>query len=327
MIPDRGHIFLTKDDKGDGMGPQGVRQTRWRRWKGTFGVFLSAAMVWAAGVALAFAAEPTLEEAYLVRLINELRVHPQAMLERLGIPVDAARAALGDDAWLLDYGAPPLARNPALDAAALTHLDDMVSRLYYSSISPEGLGPWDRAVAAGYSPLAVEEVLGLLGIVTFMEWPEAVWTVFSQWVQAQLAAQATGPPRLWHAALCDVGVAFRPVSVVLDETVFNFYVAVAVFAVPTRLEPQVVGAIKGPPTPNDLPGGVGFVSGYRVECRDADGIVVGGGPSDPLGGFQCPMVGGRVQVAVIDEGSGAVMFSQVAQSWESHWWTEAAVGW
>jgi|GEM_PF-2879014 len=304
-----------------------VKGLRPRERNGILRVFLWAAVVWAAGACLAQAAEPTPEDFYLLRLMNELRVHPQTMLERVGISPDAACQALGDQAWVLDYGVPPLARNPALDAAALAHLEDMVSRLYYGSISPEGLGPWDRAVAAGYSPIAVDEVLGLLGVVTFMESPQAVWTVFSQWVQAELAAEAAWPLRLLNPALCDVGVAFRPASVVLDGEVFNFYLAVVLLAVPTQSEPQLVGAVKGPAAPSDLPGGVGFVSGYRVECRDVNGIVVGSGPQDAFGGFQCPMVDGQVDVTVIDEATGAVIFAQAAQSGESHWWMEVAVGW
>ena len=48
------------------------------------------------------------------------------------------------------YGVEPLERDPALDAIALSHSQDMAERGYYSHNTPEGLDPTDRGNAAGY---------------------------------------------------------------------------------------------------------------------------------------------------------------------------------
>ena len=47
-------------------------------------------------------------------------------------------------------GLPILERDPALDAVARAHSSDMADRNYYGHDTPEGLGPSDRADAAGY---------------------------------------------------------------------------------------------------------------------------------------------------------------------------------
>jgi uncharacterized protein YkwD len=68
-------------------------------------------------------------------------------------------------------GAPPLAGDPRLDAAAQRHAEDMLARSYYGHETPEGDGPRERLRAAGFNraaafgeniargPYSVEEVL------------------------------------------------------------------------------------------------------------------------------------------------------------------------
>ena len=54
-------------------------------------------------------------------------------------------------------GLAPLARSGALDAAAQGHTNDMIARDYFDHETPEGLGPGDRAVAAGFAGRFVGE--------------------------------------------------------------------------------------------------------------------------------------------------------------------------
>lgn len=52
---------------------------------------------------------------------------------------------------------PPLRVNPHLERAAQRHAEDMLARAFYGHQTPEGLGPFQRAAAAGYRPASVAE--------------------------------------------------------------------------------------------------------------------------------------------------------------------------
>lgn len=51
----------------------------------------------------------------------------------------------------------PLLVNPRLDSAAQRHAEDMLKRSFYGHENPDGQGPLQRALAAGYRPLSVGE--------------------------------------------------------------------------------------------------------------------------------------------------------------------------
>jgi uncharacterized protein YkwD len=53
-----------------------------------------------------------------------------------------------------------LRHSSSLSRAARTHASDMVSRGYFSHLSPSGLTPTDRARRSGYVPLGARLVLG-----------------------------------------------------------------------------------------------------------------------------------------------------------------------
>ena len=56
-----------------------------------------------------------------------------------------------------EAGRPPLTLEPRLTTAAQGHADDMLTRTYYSHVSPEGTPPRQRVLAAGYSGAIVAE--------------------------------------------------------------------------------------------------------------------------------------------------------------------------
>ncbi len=87
--------------------------------------------------------------------------------------LDRVRASMlaAANALRAKAGAGPLARDPRLDAAAQRHAEDMLARSYYAHQTPEGDGPRERLLAAGFTratacgeniargPYSVEEVL------------------------------------------------------------------------------------------------------------------------------------------------------------------------
>jgi uncharacterized protein YkwD len=56
-----------------------------------------------------------------------------------------------------EAGRPPLTLEPRLTSAAQGHADDMLTRTYYSHVTPEGTPPRQRVLAAGYSGEIVAE--------------------------------------------------------------------------------------------------------------------------------------------------------------------------
>ena len=56
-----------------------------------------------------------------------------------------------------EAGRPPLTLEPRLTTAAQGHADDMLTRTYYSHVTPEGTPPRQRVLAAGYSGEIVGE--------------------------------------------------------------------------------------------------------------------------------------------------------------------------
>ncbi len=302
---------------------QVCRQRRVSVW---LGVVVVAVLLGSWGRVHAQESAPGLvESAYLVRLINEARVAPLAMLERAGIDPAWAREAMGADAWILDHGLPPLSPNDLLAASAQAHLQDMVQRLYYSTITPEGLGPWDRAVAVGYVPVAIAENLGLLEVVTFVDGREAVWTVFRQWLLADITAVRPEDRKILVLWARDAGTAFQPVTVLVDGVVFNAYLAVCDLALPEVFLPMIVGSVRTKTADGIFldPWQV-LPSTVTVRCRSQDGTMWWEAFTDPLGGYRCPAGSWEspVIVEVVHGDTGEVLTSSVTAAGETHVWLD-----
>ena len=54
-------------------------------------------------------------------------------------------------------GLPPLRREEHLERAAQRHAQDMLARSFYGHETPQGVGPFARALAAGYRPGSIGE--------------------------------------------------------------------------------------------------------------------------------------------------------------------------
>ncbi|ROR03165.1 CAP domain-containing protein [Desulfosoma caldarium] len=266
-----------------------------------------------------------LETATLMRLINEARTVPLAMLQRAGIDETAARHALGPDAWMLDTGLPPLAPNDLLAASARFHAADMVARAYYDTRSPEGLGPEERAAALGYGVVRVDELLGLLDQVAFMDGLEAVWTVFRQWLLADLAAFDPAQRRLFSLWATDMGVHFQAVTGVVDGREIHAYLAVCDVGRPLKIFPMVVGSVR----PHGFTGPFldpwnPLTEPFSVRCRSDDGTLWWETRTDPLGGYICPALSEWQAVVVegVNRTTGQVVAAERAAAGDVHVWLD-----
>jgi hypothetical protein len=86
--------------------------------------------------------------------------------------VERSLLCLGN-AVRVDSGLNPLATDARLQGAASAHSADMSTRLYFSHITPEGLDPAVRALAAGYTAGVGENIgasNGPTAIVLFRAW-------------------------------------------------------------------------------------------------------------------------------------------------------------
>jgi hypothetical protein len=75
----------------------------------------------------------------------------------------------------LENGLAPLAHDPSLHAAARGHCEDVVNRRFFDHTNPDGLGPGERAVAAGYPNAYVGENLAY-------NYTRTVRALFEQWL-------------------------------------------------------------------------------------------------------------------------------------------------
>ena len=99
--------------------------------------------------------QPTpLEQEFLERL-NDARANPAAYGASVGLDLSGVRPA------------PPLAFDTRLIAAALGHSQDMATRGYFSHFTPEGIGPQQRILAAGFPAPGSEESIDFAAIPTF----------------------------------------------------------------------------------------------------------------------------------------------------------------
>jgi uncharacterized protein YkwD len=109
--------------------------------------------------------ELTAYDQQMLELINRARANPVAEASRLGISLNEELPAgtLGSEPRQ------PLAPNSILRDVAAAHSQDMMDRRFFDHFNPDGEGPDDRAVEAGYYTSFVGENLSSHGLVGLSE--------------------------------------------------------------------------------------------------------------------------------------------------------------
>ncbi|MCY3022868.1 MAG: PKD domain-containing protein [Planctomycetota bacterium] len=91
--------------------------------------------------------DPTPDEQLVLELINRARANPTAEGQRVGIDINEGLTSAPTTAVVR----PPLVMNKNLLQAARAHSKDMNDRNFFAHTNPDGLGPGERAAAAGYT--------------------------------------------------------------------------------------------------------------------------------------------------------------------------------
>ncbi len=97
----------------------------------------------------------TAQEVYFSELINRARANPTAEADRLGLNFSTGLSA-AEQALLIPRE--PLALSATLTASARLHSADMAARGFFDHANPDGRSPTDRALQAGYSGTAGENI-------------------------------------------------------------------------------------------------------------------------------------------------------------------------
>ncbi len=184
------------------------------------------------------------EKAYQVwMLFNQARMNPAAVLERLHIDREAATLVLGDDAWLLDQGLAPLAWDGLLQSAADGHAVDMINRLYYAHLSPEGVSSGERVAATGYQAQAENEVMAALIFTNPFPVDEAVDVLVDNMLRDELTGTGGQARAIFSPLYTEVGLSFRAETLVGLAGQPYVYLLVANFAQPLQNRTFIMGSV------------------------------------------------------------------------------------
>lgn len=248
---------------------------------------------------------------YLWRLINEARVKPLAVIERLGLDEAEARLALGEDEWIFDRGLQPLAANGQLVESAWKHSEDMIENLYYSSVSLDGRAVRDRVAETGYEAVTTGESLAVVGFNVSLDPMEAARDIFVSLIKNELNPNIAGQRYIFSQKFSELGISLLTVTLDVGEGLpVNLYLAVVDFADPVELRAYLIGNAF-----EDLNGDGFLDSDEGVSGLTATAGTFGTSESfniltGPLGNYQLALPAGFVKFFLKDD-AGKVLKKQI----------------
>ncbi len=176
--------------------------------------------------------------------INQVRQNPRAALARLGITAEQAGSALGEQAWILDEGLPPLAWNSALVFSAEQHGQDMADHLYYSYVSLDGRTVADRVADVGVAARQADEALAILAFSSYVGLEEATRFMLDNLLRDELLAPAGSKRTLLSPELSEIGISLFAESLQLVMGQQYVYLLVADFVQPVENRPWLVDQLE-----------------------------------------------------------------------------------
>jgi len=236
------------------------------------------------------------------RLVNEARRSPLKALEAAGIDEAGAREVLGEDAWILDQGLPPLAWNEKLYGSAFAHYNDMVTRGYYSTRSPDGSTPVDRIASTGYQAESAGEALGYAVIYGPSDPAEVARVIYESMMRSELDPETTVEKFIFSPDPKEIGLACGKVYLDSKDGLEGAaFIVVADFALPPDPAVFVMGNVYVDLNGDYLYNPGEGIEGIKVavgEFGDEDRVEM---KTDPLGNYQLKIVPGFLKIAVLDD--------------------------
>jgi len=205
------------------------------------------------GAAFAAAIAPSPQDEALLALINEARRNPLAAAAAIGMDPEKVLRDLPELEKILREGLPPLTFNAAIFAAARAHTQDMLANNYYSHVSPDGRGYYERIRDAGYPAGETGESLGMLYFANFIKPALAVQLLFEYLYRDELdpARKETRNSNILNPLLQEVGISIDAGVMSRGGGLWNVYVATcdfgAVISGPEAQLLQLINHARGNP--------------------------------------------------------------------------------
>lgn len=165
-------------------------------------------------------------ETVLIELVNMARMEPLQVAEDLDLDKKKLFSGIAADSPFWDKQKWSLRLNPSLYTAVTDHAQDMLARDYFGYVSPEGLGPEQRAVDADYSPLAVHEYMSLFTFQNYIPAEQAALELFKRFFQDEVQGFKQNEASIFDHALRDIGLTFQGGKLTLEGRKQNVYLFV-----------------------------------------------------------------------------------------------------
>lgn len=164
--------------------------------------------------------------------INNVRSDPWAEVERQGGNIEELRSGFDRcSVALWDSGFASVNLNRELSETANDHAGDMLERLYYNSISPEGITPEQRALDNGYSSVFVNEYISGIAFFNMISSEDALTAVLDNLIRDAVLNGSMADTML-SPFVQDVGIGFQGGTIVIDGVFYNVYLLVLDYARP-----------------------------------------------------------------------------------------------
>ncbi len=219
-----------------------------------------------------------------------LRLPPATGVSYSGLDIDYGELAKVINQFRATRGLNGLNLNEELQSAAMTHAIDMVVRLYYDHVDPDGLFPQDRIREFGYEPIFWGESMGAVAFNKWIDPAEAIGVIIESLMGSANENGKEGAPIL-NPFLRDVGFFAVAAQIDLFEPWKYVYVLVMDFGTKedalcnedSELDSSTTFGVAGH-VYQDLNGNGRFdfregVSGVEIQVTGPIGIY---GPSDPV---------------------------------------------
>ena len=162
----------------------------------------------------------------MIRLMNQARVNPAKMARFFGMDPEKICKDNPDLKTLFEWGLPPLNFDPILQKASELHAVDMLTRGYYSDVTPEGVGVEERILNAGYIAKEADELLGVILFSNYYEQEKAVNEIFRKMFVGELTNSLKKRRVILGESFSDVGVSVTSGKFIWKGETFNAYIVV-----------------------------------------------------------------------------------------------------